>query len=218
LATATTSFAISSVEDDFSLGALTWSTAGVSCQGGGGGVDETGADDDGGGPVALTQGDSGGGLFAQMSDGTWRLIAINKTDFPEFTSVWADIDFMLADPNIAENDIIPCHTQAGAWKGGAACTPAPTQPGVASGAWSSSGSNFVCANATSTRTDLCPPAIAPGSPAGYAAAGASTTPAASATSGSPGAQVGCRFSGPPTPLAVLLLSILLVLRRREEVR
>jgi hypothetical protein len=175
LASATTFSAITSVEDSYSVN-VTWSTVGPTCEGGGG-SDETGADADDGVGVHLAGGDSGGGLFAQMSDGTWRLIGINQTAFPAFTSVWPYIDWILEDPNISAADIRPCHDANGDWTGGAACVSSPSAPGTASGVWHTGRSS--CDGTVVARTDLCGEEVKAGLEAAYG------DPASAAPDGDP---------------------------------
>ena len=123
-------------------------------------VDESGGEGTGD-PDAIkpTAGDSGGGLFVQLSDGTWRVIGVAVTSIPSYASVWKHIGFMLADKNIDEDDIIPCHdynemTGAVTWEGGAACTASPASPDTPSGRWHR-GDHSCHTTDTESRTNVC---------------------------------------------------------------
>jgi hypothetical protein len=81
----------------FLAGALSWTT-------------------EGGVPAHLASGDSGGPLFAHMSDGTWRVIGIAQTPFA-WGIPFHHIGWLLADPNIDVEDILPCHDATGTFVG-----------------------------------------------------------------------------------------------------
>lgn len=65
--------------------------------------------------AGIWKGDSGGPLFAQLPDGTWRVIGLASRAPVFYERVWPHVEWMLEDANVAaERDkIIPCHTQAG---------------------------------------------------------------------------------------------------------
>jgi hypothetical protein len=131
------------------------------------GADDTAGDADTGSEIQLAGGDSGGPLFAQMTDGTWRLVGIALTSSPGFVAVWDKIDWLLADENISEDDIIPCHDTAGQWSPGAACGATPTAPDAPTGTWASAPS--ACAGPTAARVDLCGAMAAGPPPSAFAA-------------------------------------------------
>lgn len=214
LATTTILSSMSSIQTSITLGGETWSTVGDTCENPGGGADETGADADGGGDVSPAPGDSGGGLFAQMSDGTWRLVGINETDAPSFTPAWQYVEWIVDDPNVAPEDIRPCHDANGDWTGGTSCGRSPNAPGTASGEWHTG--RTVCLNTTATRTDLCGEGVQAGPEVAYGDPGSvGTDPSAPSLSAE--AAQGCRNApGGPSgwPLALGAVGLLLLHARR----
>lgn len=143
-----------------------------------------------------------------MSDGTWRVIGIAQTPYA-WGIPFHHIDWLLADPNIDGEDILPCHDATGAFTGGASCGTTPSSPDTPSGQWDR-GANACHTDAVLPMSNLCPPAIA-GGPA---------EPGLRAPLFPPGSAAGCRAGGAaPLPLAALqLLMVLLVRRRRGPVK
>lgn len=166
---------------------------------------------EGGVPSGLGSGDSGGPLFARMSDGTWRVIGIAQTPVA-WGIPFHHIDWLLADPNITEEDILPCHDATGAFVGGAGCGATPASPDTPSGQWDR-GAHACHTDAVLEMSNLCPLGMRSGS-----AEPPVTTPLPPQPPGAapPGTTAGCRAGGhAPLPLAGLtLLGVLLVRRRR----
>ncbi|MBA3546309.1 MAG: trypsin-like serine protease [Nannocystis sp.] len=107
-------------------------------------------------PNAMTlKGDSGGPLFAQLPDGTWRVIgiAVNNQDFYE--PVWKNVEWMFEDPNVAneQGQIIPCHTPDGHWAPTAACGQFPLSPDLPAGDWTRG--PFACNHEASGLSATC---------------------------------------------------------------
>lgn len=166
---------------------------------------------EGGVPAHLGSGDSGGPLFARMSDGTWRVIGIAQTGLA-WGIPFHHISWLLADPNISDDDILPCHDATGAFAGGASCGATPTSPDVPSGQWDR-GAHACHTDSEVQMTSLCPPAIG----SGPAEPGLRTLPPEPLESTSPGLAAGCRAVGTATPLplvSTLLLGLLATRRRR----
>lgn len=166
---------------------------------------------EGGAPAGLGSGDSGGPLFARMSDGTWRVIGIAQT-----SGAWGipfhHIGWLLADPNIDGEDILPCHDAMGAFVGGASCGATPASPDMPSGQWDR-GSHSCHTDAVIQTADLCPPAIGSGPAEPHVR---TSLPPQPPGSGSPGSSAGCRAAGtaPLSLLSILLLDLLAARRRR----
>jgi len=97
-------------------------------------------------------GDSGGGAFIQLSDGTWRLFGVAEALFdpktvPEIPA--GDDDgicgtgttySLLADrltwiEHVIGDDVTPCFSSAGQWDPGPQCGVLPLQPGHGHGTW-----------------------------------------------------------------------------------
>jgi hypothetical protein len=175
----------------FLAGALSWTT-------------------EGGVPAHLASGDSGGPLFAHMSDGTWRVIGIAQTPFA-WGIPFHHIGWLLADPNIDVEDILPCHDATGTFVGGAGCSATPSSPGVASGEWDR-GAHACHTEGVLPLPNLCPPAMGPAEPL-------EKTPLPPQPPGSapPGPAAGCRVGRiAPLPLvSVSLLALSLVRRSRR---
>ena len=86
-------------------------------------------------PGPPASGDSGGPLFAELPDGTWRAIGIASTNFVEYVTPWPHVQWILSDPNIDADSITPCHTETGEWEPKAGCGDFPASPGSAAGSW-----------------------------------------------------------------------------------
>lgn len=87
-------------------------------------------------PGAPTHGDSGGPGFVQLPDDTWRVWGIAVNAGVTYVTVWPKVEWMLDDPNVDEDAIIPCHTPTGAWcPKMSGCGGYPRSPDVASGDW-----------------------------------------------------------------------------------
>jgi len=166
---------------------------------------------EGGVPSGLGSGDSGGPLFAHMSDGTGRVIGIAQTGLA-WGIPFHHISWLLADPNISNEDILPCHDAAGAFAGGDSCGVTPSSPDTPSGQWDR-GAHACHTDAELQMTNLCPPAIGSGSAEPlFRAPLLPPSPDSSA----PGPAAGCR-AGEPPPLPLVsfpLLGLLLARRRR----
>jgi MYXO-CTERM domain-containing protein len=89
-------------------------------------------------------GDSGGPLFFQMPDGTWRLVGDDccgptivsgstAARMSIYTSIPAQISWLETTSGV---DLTPCHDGAG-WSPTADCAGFPTNPGTGAGAWAS---------------------------------------------------------------------------------
>lgn len=181
-------------------------------------IDECGAVDDTAGSLSVypIHGDSGSGLYAALSDGTWRLLAVAVTDAPSYAAVWPHIQFMLADANITEDDIIPCHDTSLDWEGGTACTPSPTAPDDASGRWERG--TRACQGNTASRTNVCPSSLEVSSDSPATDLNPHPPPATPSRSESDGASLGCGLISSFTPPALLGLAALPFLgwRRRRR--
>ncbi|MBV1861159.1 MAG: S1 family peptidase [Nannocystaceae bacterium] len=93
-------------------------------------------------------GDSGGGAFIQLSDGTWRLFGVAETLFdPELVPDEEDgacgtgttyslfADRLAWVEHVTRNDVTPCFTSSGQWDPDPQCGALPLQPGHGHGAW-----------------------------------------------------------------------------------
>jgi hypothetical protein len=94
-----------------------------------------------GGPgQTLCSGDSGGGTFVQLFDGTWRAFGVNSA---VLGTPCSDGDAVLAGmaaavPWIEQTtgfDVTPCHDVDGNWDPGPACGDIPFDPAPGGGAW-----------------------------------------------------------------------------------
>jgi len=102
-------------------------------------------------------GDSGGPLFFQMPDGTWRLIG-EDCESPDIiagstaprVSTYTSVPYHVAWAEEASGfDLTPCH-DANGWNPTAACTGFPTNPGVGVGSWT-----MLCQGETMLRQPTC---------------------------------------------------------------
>jgi MYXO-CTERM domain-containing protein len=101
-------------------------------------------------------GDSGGPLFFQMPDQTWRLIgedccsddirADAGSRISTYTSVPYHVDWMEEQSGL---DLTPCHDPGG-WNPDARCTGFPTNPGAGVGTWAG-----LCQGETMVRSQTC---------------------------------------------------------------
>ena len=102
-------------------------------------------------------GDSGGPLFFQMPDSTWRLIGedccsptISANDAAPRVSTYTSVPYHVAWAEQQSGvDLTPCHDASG-WNPTAACTGFPTNPGDGVGTWST-----VCQGETMLRRPTC---------------------------------------------------------------
>ena len=102
-------------------------------------------------------GDSGGPLFFQMRDGTWRVIgedccsdAIVEDSAAPRVSTYKSVPYHVAwAEEVSGIDLTPCH-DANGWKPTDACTGFPIGPGNGVGAWSS-----MCQGGTLLRQQTC---------------------------------------------------------------
>ena len=105
-------------------------------------------------------GDSGGPLFFQMPDSTWRLIgedwgslAINGSTTPR-VSTYKSVPYHVAwAEQVSGVDLTPCH-DANGWNPTAACTGFPTNPGEGVGSWAT-----LCQDETMLRQPTCQGAL-----------------------------------------------------------
>lgn len=86
-------------------------------------------------PGRVSHGDSGGPLLFQLPDGTWRVIGIASNSLGEYNAPWHHMEWILDDPNVAQEDILPCHDESGQWSPTESCGQFPIAPGQPSGAW-----------------------------------------------------------------------------------
>jgi hypothetical protein len=102
-------------------------------------------------------GDSGGPLFFQMPDGSWRLIGEDR-ESPDIIggstapriSVYTSVPINVAwAEKVLGLDLTPCH-DANGWNPTAACTRFPTNPGNGVGSWTSQ-----CQGETMVRQPTC---------------------------------------------------------------
>lgn len=105
--------------------------------------------------AAIDHGDSGGPLFAQLPDGTWRVIGLAIKAGPFYEPVWENVEWMLEDPNVAneQGQLIPCHTPDGHWAPTAACGQFPLSPDLPAGDWTRG--PFACNHEVSGRSATC---------------------------------------------------------------
>ena len=156
----------------------------------------------GGGGLSTCDGDSGGPVFAQMSDGSWRSFGITSggEGLEGDSECGGPGTYALmhrAVPWIEEHsdvDITPCHDVDGTWKPTPACGEIPLDPASTNGAnWSnlcSSGpqSDFsgLCGEPFEARGDTDPPSVSivtPGDGTEYDIAPASVTVSVNADDG-----------------------------------
>jgi MYXO-CTERM domain-containing protein len=102
-------------------------------------------------------GDSGGPLFFQMPDGTWRLIGedcespdiIASSTAPRISS-YTSVPYHVAwTEKVSGFDLTPCHDADG-WNPTASCTGFPSNPGDGVGSWTSQ-----CQGETMVRQPTC---------------------------------------------------------------
>lgn len=218
-ASTTLEAAISSTDDDFGIATLDWTSVSDGCaEVPGGGADETGAGGDDGSSGGPWEGDSGSGMYAKLSDGTWRLIGVGSTS-AVYTAVWPYVEWMIMDPNISASDIRPCHDSSGQWTGGLSCKSVPTAPDMASGQWRGGARASCYSTALALRTDLCSAPVKVTPEQVYGDRAAASVGAADERSVAAGASTsGCRSAAAPPPTWMLvLLPLIPVLRRRKEV-
>jgi hypothetical protein len=102
-------------------------------------------------------GDSGGPLFFQMRDGTWRVIgadccsdAIVEGSAAPRVSTYKSVPYHVAwAEEVSGIDLTPCHDASG-WNPTAACTGFPIGPGKGVGTWST-----MCQGGTLLRQQTC---------------------------------------------------------------
>jgi hypothetical protein len=86
-------------------------------------------------PGKPAAGDSGGPLFVQLPDSTWRVAAIASTDVPYYVTIWPHMAWIAMDPNVDISSVLPCHSITGEWDPGPLCTDFVTEPGEPDGKW-----------------------------------------------------------------------------------
>ena len=131
-------------------------------------------------------GDSGGPLFFQMPDRTWRIVGedwgspnIDDTHTPR-VSTYKSVPYHVAwAEQVSGIDLTPCH-DANGWNPTAACTGVPTNPGEGVGSWA-----MLCQGETMSRQPTCQ-AVPPNADAGgeLAEAGADSSGGDGLTNGS----------------------------------
>lgn len=89
-------------------------------------------------PGEPSHGDSGGPLFVQLPDSSWRVVAVASNSLPSYATVWNHMAWVATDPNVNIEAVLPCHTTAGEWDPGALCTAFVTDPGSPEGKWARS--------------------------------------------------------------------------------
>jgi len=84
-------------------------------------------------------GDSGGPVFIELEDGTWRVFGITSEGLQfqcggggVYTQIHEHLDWLESESGI---DLTPCHDEAGDWDPGLDCVTAPTEPDQSFGAW-----------------------------------------------------------------------------------
>ncbi len=90
--------------------------------------------------AGLCGGDSGGGSFVQLADGSWRLAGVSSA---VLGTPCTAVDAMLAIasdavPWIEDStgiDVTPCHDADGTWNAGPDCLGFPLDPATGGGAW-----------------------------------------------------------------------------------
>src|SRR5258708_6208094 len=101
-------------------------------------------------------GDSGGPVFINMPDGTWRLIGNDLTS-PDWNSTgkpristYTSVPYHVAWAEMQSGiDITPCHDASG-WNPSASCVGSPINPGEGVGTWATS-----CAGQTIVLQPTC---------------------------------------------------------------
>lgn len=105
--------------------------------------------------ASIAKGDSGGPLFAQLPDGTWRVIGVANRAPAFYEPVWSNVEWMLEDDNVAneQDELLPCHTPEGVWAPTAACGDFPLSPDLPAGDWTRG--PFACNHEVSGRSETC---------------------------------------------------------------
>lgn len=102
----------------------------------------------GGDGVSLCGGDSGGGSFVQLFDGSWRLAGVSSatigtpcTDAQALLAMpFNGVEWIEASSGI---DVTPCHDADGTWNPGTGCQGFAQDPATGVGAWPSCGTGPV---------------------------------------------------------------------------
>jgi hypothetical protein len=163
-------------------------------------------------PGKPTHGDSGGPLFVQLPDDTWRVVGIAINSVDTYNTVWSRMDWLSEDPNADMNAILPCHDTDGTWNPGPSCGGFPEEPDVGFGAWQKSPAcedpNVGGASQTCVMLKLGPePKLA----------APEALPGQASDVAGPEQARGCRTGGgPPVGFRSLLLLVLLIRRTRDE--
>lgn len=130
----------------------------------------------GGGDVSLCGGDSGGGSFVQLDDGSWRMVAVSSavlgtpcTDAQAALAMATHAVSWIEDTSGL--DVTPCFDADGSWNPGDGCQQLPLDPATGGGAWPAcefgalSDWGSTCGPAAGGPPDRTPPTIAITSPA-----------------------------------------------------
>lgn len=163
---------------------------------------------EGGASASFATGDSGGPLFAHMSDNTWRVVGIAA-----ISGAWVipyyHIDWLLADPNISLEDVLPCHDATGAFVGGPSCGSTPISPAVPSGQWDR-GSHACHTESVVQMSNLCASRLTRGASEPHLRA---SLPPESTDLDSSIPAAGCRVAEPAPPQSLFSLLLMCFLRR-----
>jgi hypothetical protein len=124
------------------------------------------ADDD----TGICSGDSGGSMYVELEDGSWRSVGINVTVAPpcggssQSVPMWAKVAWVEETSGV---DITPCHDADGSWNPSADCTGFAMAPNDGSGlSWNTgcgpgpeSGASSVCGPPYGDPQDTTAPTI-----------------------------------------------------------
>ncbi len=95
----------------------------------------------GGGTMGtVCSGDSGGGSFVQLPDGSWRLFGVTSSILGEACGTGIGLLGLASRAvpwveSITGFDVTPCHDDQGVWDPGPDCTGIPIEPEVGGGVW-----------------------------------------------------------------------------------
>ncbi len=156
-----------------------------------------------------------------LPDGSWRVAGVASTSFVEYVTPWHHVEWMLDDPNIDAEDIIPCHTAAGDWAPTESCGEFPLSPDQASGSWAR-GPMACFTSDIGGPSATCGPPFGSGSGSGGGTGGIATDSAGFAPDPEPepaderGGCNGCTTAPSPVRWSGLGLAGLLLAGRRRR--
>jgi hypothetical protein len=118
----------------------------------------------------ICHGDSGGSMYYQLDDGSWRMIGITSTgggpcpSISQHVPTWRAVEFVESETGI---DVTPCHDADGTWNPGPGCGNFPTDiPSGAGLSWSDgcvggpvSGPSSTCGPPYGDPPDEVPPTV-----------------------------------------------------------